>query len=566
MNFRTITPTQCKNISKYLKVSLILIIIFCFKSRIYSQALEIDSNVIKLSKLIRNSFNPLDDKVLLAKDSLNELSSFYKLATEKLIISIGEATHGTDEIRKLQILFAQGLVANANFKVIALGETPLLESYSLFDYVVNGRGNINKLANMFHFNISSLLIWLNTYNTNKKFEDKIWILGASVDTPDKIFDFITAHCKKYNFSTEENLINKMKYIFSKKHINSQLDIDSLNTYKSLLIDNFKKNRGISDSLDFKLECMVKSINGLPEIYLTRDSSLKAYLHREKVMADNLDWMFITKGKTSIVFAHNFHTNRITLAKEIYKSSSVTFGEYFASKYKQKYFSIATEIESGFFYNGTITNEKVIENNQKLGSIIGSAVTNNYGYIMFNDEIKQLLNRLDIKITKGTSKSIIANTYGLLGDAFDGLFFIRKSNPYEFYDKEDYCTLYINLDERLSSKIIQNRRITLSTFFEVNSNIIDNSIMYSIYLNDKDKKVIKHFTKKVTYSGEEVDNEIPDNTKHISISLVLKRIDFFKLLSLKINNKNLKVSELSFYDWNQMVYKFNMIDNVIYIQK
>ena len=132
--------------------------------------------------------------------------------------------------------------------------------------------------------------------------------------------------------------------------------------------------------------------------------------------------------------------------------------------------------------------------------------------------------------------------------------------------DDYCTLYINLDERLSSKIIQNRRITLSTFFEVNSNIIDNSIMYSIYLNDKDKKVIKHFTKKVPYSGEEVDNEIPDNTKHISISLVLKRIDFFKLLSLKINNKNLKVSELSFYDWNQMVYKFNMIDNVIYIQK
>ncbi|MDI9862809.1 hypothetical protein QM480_00630 [Flectobacillus sp. DC10W] len=123
-----------------------------------------------------------------------------------------------------------------------------------------------------------------------------------------------------------------------------------------------------------------------------------------------------------------------------------------------------------------------------------------------------------------------------------------------------------MDERLSSKIIQNRRITLSTFFEVNSNIIDNSIMYSIYLNDKDKKVIKHFTKKVPYSGEEVDNEIPDNTKHISISLVLKRIDFFKLYSLKINNKNLKVSELSFYDWNQMVYKFNMIDNVIYIQK
>ncbi len=132
--------------------------------------------------------------------------------------------------------------------------------------------------------------------------------------------------------------------------------------------------------------------------------------------------------------------------------------------------------------------------------------------------------------------------------------------------DDYCTLYINLDERLSSKIIQNRRITLSTFFEVNSNIIDNSIMYSIYLNDKDKKVIKHFTKIVTYSGEEVDNEIPDITKHISISLVLKRIDFFKLYSLKINNKNLKVSELSFYDWNQMVYKFNMIDNVIYIQK
>ena len=96
----------------------------------------------------------------------------------------------------------------------------------------------------------------------------------------------------------------------------------------------------------------------------------------------MEWLNNLKGKTVIINAHNLHINKITITPEIYTNSSKPFGKYLAEKYNQDYLSIATEVDKGFFYNGSSPKTAIIEDKKKFGTILGSIVPSDYGYIVF----------------------------------------------------------------------------------------------------------------------------------------------------------------------------------------
>lgn len=494
-------------------------------------------------KLIKQSFISEDD-------SIKQFETLYHLAKDKSFVSIGEATHGTDEIRKIQIQVSKNLAQNYNFQVIALGESPLLDSYPLFDYVVNGNGDPKTLSNLFHFNIVDLLRWLKQYNLSKSWSKRVWLLGCGVDTPEKIIDFVSTHCTNNHYPDTKKLLYNINKTFSNQ-ANSPYSIDSLISYTLELANILSSQKGKTDSLDFKLDCMIKSISNLPKLFANRNNSLATFLERDRMIYQNIEWLFTSKGKTVIVFAHNFHTNKKAILKDVYTQTYKPFGEYLSNKYGTMYLSIATEIQKGFFYNGSPNKQQVLEYPTKIGTIIGSNITNNIGFIAFNEGLRRVFNNSSLKITKGTLESALTDGQGVIGDAFDAIIFIKSSSPYLFYEDDDFCVLYLNLDKELK-QILTTQKITLLSQFETNQ---EGTTQYSIYFNDVNKKLLSHNTRIFSVKDSNATFEIPQNTKYISVSLVLRKVTNFKLNSIQVNGRPITLDKLAFFDWNHRGYSF-----------
>ncbi|PLK44356.1 erythromycin esterase family protein [Emticicia sp. TH156] len=541
--------------------------VFCFLlslNTLISQAQHTSFLAKNEINTLKESLIPLNDKILTADDSLNELQPIYELARNKSIVAIGEATHGTDEIRLFQLMLAKGLVSKTNFKAIALGETPLLDSYSFFDFVVNGSGDINKIANLFHFDVRSLLLWLRTFNENKAFRDKVWMLGSGVDTPQKTYDFIETHCRYYQLYSALPYLNNLKSLLKENTLTKPHVTDSLNKNIQTLSTILNASKGQTDSLNFKIDCMLRSLRISGKTFTNLNNSLEFFRQRDAIISENLEWMYSTKGKTAIILAHNFHVNKKTIEQESYSYSSRSFGEYLSEKYDRGYVSIGTEIAKGQFLSGTFNREKIIENKHKLGSIIGDLTPHKFLFFLMNDSLKTILNKPEIKISKGTAKTFLADGKGMIGDAFDGLIYIRTSTPYTFYNKEEFCTLFVNLGEEIKNKILKDRKLTLSAQFETSATTQKNQLSYSIYLNDADKKVIKHYTSPLPANQSAIEIYIPESTKYISISLILKSLSHFNLKALKANESTINLKNIELFDWNNMGYQLKRTKNAIQV--
>lgn len=514
-------------------------------------------------KIIKEAFVPLNNRLVVSNDSLNEFRSLYELASRKSVVAVGEATHGTDEIRRIQIILAEGLVANSGYKTIALGEISMLEAYPLFDYVVNGNGNPEKISERFHYDYSGLLKWINQFNSGKPRDQKVWLLGTDVDTPEQTIDFVRNHCHRYSLNKATALVNKLEKIVLSG--NKDLGMKELDDFYRLRIDLaglLNAEKGKADSLDFKADFMVRALDFLPGRWLTGVNSLIASQQRDQVIFDNLEWSLGTKGKTVIINGHNFHTNRKTIIKETYHPPARSFGEYLSDKFGQEYLSIGTEIQSGLFYNGTSADQKIVEDDQKLGSVLGRLFQSDFGLLMVDEKLKAVLNRQDLKITKGTFTSSAVDGKGLLGEAFDAWIYIRSSTPYTTFNKEDYGVLFLNLKNQ--EEIIKNGKLFITASYAAKEKSGESSVIYSIYLHDGNKKELKHYTDPVK-NEEEKTYEIPANTKTISVSLIFKKMDYFELNEFTVNKRS-AVKNLDLYDWNRTGYKLKPAKKGILISK
>lgn len=157
----------------------------------------------------------------------------------------------------------------------------------------------------------------------------------------------------------------------------------------------------------------------------------------------------------------------------------------------------------------------------------------------------------MKITKGTLESTLTDGQGVIGDAFDAIIFIKSSSPYLFYEDDDFCVLYLNLDKELK-QILTFQKITLLSQFETNQ---EGTTQYSIYFNDVNKKLLSHNTRILSVKDSNATFEIPQNTKYISVSLVLRKVTNFKLNSIQVNERPITLDKLVFFDWNHRGYSF-----------
>lgn len=517
-------------------------------------------------QVINDAFIPLSDSIIVLNDTLRQFKPLYDLAKTKTFVSVGEATHGTDEIRKFQMMLAKGLVSNSDFRAVVLGETPLLGSYPFFDFIVNGNGDIDKLENIFHFNIRPLLVWLNQLNSTRTFEQKILLLGSGIDEPMHTIDFVESHCRLHKTEVALKSLGTLKTLIREFKNTNRLKPDSLNRSTGELIDILNKSKGKSDSLDFKIDCMVRSLRLMVKILPNQNQSLPAFQQRDSVIFENLRWINSLKGKTVIILAHDLHVNRRTIVEEIYTSRLRSFGEYLARDFGQEYLSIGTEIKGGCFLNSQSREERIKEDKFKLGTIIGSVRPDEFGLFLLDDKLRRIFNNPGMKISKGTWESSVVDGRGILGDSFDAVIYLRESSPYALNNKGIHSTLFVNLNDEQRNKWIDDGKLNISAQFKVMEPLVGSEAYWSVYFNDTDKKLIRHYSSPVSDSPQDLFFEILEETKYISIGIHLKKLDYFNLKELKINGEKIHLRSLKVDVWKENSYKFKQTGNNIMVKK
>ena len=395
--------------------------------------------------ILKKSFYALSDSILLNEDIDNQLDTLYKLSINKQIVAIGEVTHATEEVLQFQTLIARNLVEKHHFKCIVLGEIGLIDSYKFNDFVINGRGNINSIGYR-QVRFIKLLKWVQGFNSDKPFHEKIWIIGTDIEAPAVMLCFIEEYCKQFHLTSAMPIIEEINKLLEKGIKSNEGSINTIQALSLQLTSILNESRNQIDSSNLKIDIMIRGIAIMPKILPFLTNFNLGYKVRDKFIFENIDWLIQSckKDKIVIIKSHNFHVNKKTIYTELF-GKFPTFGEYLNNTYKDKYLSIGTEIQKGTFYNGTLPYSEVIEHPHKLGNIIGEHLSSKYSILFSDGLLRPLLNKKNLKISYGTLNypGYVTDCKGVLGDAFDALIFIKNSTPYQFIYYKNSKVIKVN---------------------------------------------------------------------------------------------------------------------------
>jgi len=279
--------------------------------------------IISLNRII----HPLNSLPLELSDEDLEVLDYM---SDCKVVGLGEATHGTKEFFQLKHRIFKYLVENHEFKTFAF-ECDMGESYYVNDFVVNGEGDIDYIMkNIMHFwtwrteEVKDLLIWMNEYNENKSYEDKIHFIGVDCQFLTYQANITMNYFNDTNVSLPEDCIQFLNEIdqigwniteyYSDMTLEEKEAIDDKVDILLTIFDDFGDEL-ISNSSEFEYEFIKQIVLNIKQV---NDVSY-GYIHgtqenyRDLYMAENTLWasddLFGESIKVAL-WAHNMHVANI----------------------------------------------------------------------------------------------------------------------------------------------------------------------------------------------------------------------------------------------------------------
>jgi len=275
--------------------------------------------MVDLVSPLKEEFHPMGQDPLQWSD--NEIQAT-ALFSEKSVVALGEATHGTAEFFDAKHRIFRHLVEKEGFRVFAI-EADFGESVILNKAIQESRTSDIKplmLSTMLFWTwktteVHRLLEWMSEYNRGKPAEAKLQYMGvdcqANLNNAPLVYDYLqsadmpflswadsllevckTATLYNFKFHTEETFIAYIKNLSSLR--------DSISHYKTALTVNKTEQ-------EYQLLVhLVEVIRQTSEVSFnyTRHS---ADNNRDWYMADNVMWLreYFPTAKV-VIWAHNAH--------------------------------------------------------------------------------------------------------------------------------------------------------------------------------------------------------------------------------------------------------------------
>jgi len=391
-----------------------------------------------------------------ADTGYHDLLALKSVLSNRLLVGMGEATHGTHEFQATKFRMFKFLVQEMGYKLFGI-EANFTECRSVNDYVLYGKGDARTAIGGTYFwtwktkEMLQMVEWMHSYNINKPDSAKIKFYGFDMEFDRAALKSVTQKLKRFdsvyyfaNFNAMVTLkicdTSKTRYAkFSKEKADSTkqlladikvyLDKQNANLLKVFSADEiaYLKHdvRLLEQCLDFDLE-----------INKTGYVTMNAEFLRDKFMAENVEWVLKYEGPKSkmMIWAHNGHIEK----------SDMMMGSYLKRAYKDDYYAIGFDFNKGTFRATDMTDHRGV-----VQFTVGDAEKGSTSFLFSQLNIPAFFIDIENAVKTGSPaksffiKSIkhrsISAGYSSkwestqylsnpLYDCFDGLIFINDTKP------------------------------------------------------------------------------------------------------------------------------------------
>ena len=390
---------------------------------------------------------------------LDGLSPFLK---DKLIIGVGEASHGTSEFYKLrQRLFQYG-VANWGLKVLAV-EVQFGAATFLDDYIRTGQGNLTQILKGSGYwvyitqEFAALVEWMKTYNVGKTDAQRLKIYGfdaqpngavnsvnalqayfqkndaAFVNTFSQATASISGGFPEFShFKTQQEALAAAPKISQ----DYQTRVNSVLTY---LTTNGAALTAKGGEAAYKLALQHARVLLLTVTQIGLTDPDVTFEFRDKYMAENVKWISEYESNAKVMaLAHNGHIqNAQTVGQK--KQDVKWMGYNLKNLYGNRYYALGFTFNEGGFRasaaDGTIQSFTVKPYAQ---SLTGTFTTLNKPLFFMdlaslsqNAAIKGVLNReypfYNAAASYDNNEANAGAIYNLF-QSYDGVIYVDKTTP------------------------------------------------------------------------------------------------------------------------------------------
>jgi erythromycin esterase len=213
------------------------------------------------------------------------------------------------------------------------------------EYIQNGQGdpysslkamNVGFLMNQ---EFLDFIEWLKSYNKNKNSADQIKFFGCDMMLP----QYALKSFADGSIPVENPLTEKSKETISviQNWNFRQPNPTEETAFRNLLVE--LKSLKFKTTDDSKVALYQQYTSNIEQclINLMEHSWFQRSINRDKFMAQNVEWIYRSDHRKSIVWAHNEH-----IAKNITENNNLPMGNYLSDTFKDQYYALGLAFGSG----------------------------------------------------------------------------------------------------------------------------------------------------------------------------------------------------------------------------
>ncbi|MEJ8804429.1 erythromycin esterase family protein [Pontibacter sp. H249] len=549
--------SKTKKVIKWVLYTLLVAVVAFFIERMWTLHLQ-----RTIAPEIAEHLAPLDLSGT-SRDTVAFHEVLHKIVDDKSILGFGEATHGTAEFERAFAHITKKLIREKGFNVVVFAEMNFADTWALNHYVLQNRegdeaGYHTPHAFMQEDRIQ-LIKWLRTYNSNKQPHEKVWLLGADVNSPNEAARNALLFCEENNIvlpsETREALIavKQLTLYSAAQTTREKLSLEDLLKEIQPLHRLIQQNNRQQDSLNLRQLWLYQSITNL-------DNALRSYFaashsqdpFRDSTMYNNIKWVLKQRPEAKmLVYAHNVH-----IAKKIgYKDISpgvARLGWHLNQHHRDKYAVIGTEACKGsYIYSEKEETTTIAEKMGKIGTAIAKATDTPSGLLHLNatPALTEFFNRSHTISMGIASPAPMYSRTEALAEAFDGIFYVRESTPLQVRKLYGF-DMELALDKEKHRNLLQGNSISLScttSYSTLDTHQSKKGVELSINYLNEDLKLINYETTQLSPGGKLAkEYSLPDGTASIRLRFSGSKVKDFTLTNFTINGIPIREQDIKLY--------------------
>ncbi len=364
--------------------------------------------------------------------------------SDRRLIGLGEATHGTSDFFKMKSELIKSLIINNGFGVVIF-EGSYASSSLINNYIINGDGNVyNAIFNLgpwawYTEEVLELIEWLKTHNESLPSDEKVVFYGCDMQGARSTAKNIIEYLQEQG-DINAKLLEGLQWIQDSPMIRNPTK-DQSEQIKLTLAALEIKFQHISPTTNKEQRRLAYNRRILQQwaerLFATENRQSK----RDEFMAENC--LFILKNEPNskaILWAHNVHIAKNKGLNQLLIPMGTLLTEYL----KGDYYALGFGFNSGQF-TAQLKNQRelipITVDDAKKGS--SDLAFSQYKYPSFFLDFKQLKNKY-LSVSWLDSPTLSRNmgaTYykkrsyrnHVLTDSYDGIIFIRETKASQVLD-------------------------------------------------------------------------------------------------------------------------------------